>query len=208
MAQAGTRTLTVDLVDIAGLDIAGIHVTVELAEPRLVYPVGQAPGTETLFPDLLTRTSDVQGLAAFELLPSSVAGAYKVTIGGYCREILMPDRDVRLSQLHERPGSSAFAIRAGWSVDAVADAAELTASSVSNMLTIPDDSGALHLAVWRSDAAGGDPSEVHVAAARGWRGLFGAAVSLEDMNGVPGEVIVTVDAQDADLLSGETLQVI
>ena len=103
---------------------------------------------------------------------------------------------------------TAIAIRAGWSVDAMADVGELTASSENTMLTIPDAAGGLHLVVWRSDAAGGDPSEIRVAAARSWRNLFGNAVPLADADGVDGQVIVTVDAQNAGLLSGETLQVL
>lgn len=102
----------------------------------------------------------------------------------------------------------AIAIRAGWSADAMASANELTASSTDTILTIPDASGELYLVAWRSDAAGGDPDEVHIAAARGWRSLFGDAVPLADADGTPGQAIVTILAQHAALLSGEPMQVL
>lgn len=99
MAQPGTRILTVDLVNIAGLDIADVNVTVELAVSALVFPIGVAPDTETLFPNHLTAKTDAQGIATFPLLPSSIVGNYRVIVGGFQREVTMPDMDVRLSQL-------------------------------------------------------------------------------------------------------------
>ena len=90
----------------------------------------------------------------------------------------------------------------------MASASELTASSTDTMLTIPDASGDLYLVAWRSDAAGGDPDEVHIASARGWRSLFGDAVPLADADGTPGQAIVTFLPQKAALLAGEPMQVL
>ena len=101
MALAPTYTLTVDLVGIAGVDTPGIDVTVSMAEPGLVFPVGQSPNTETLFPGTLSGTTDASGIATFRLLPSSVVGNYLVSIGNFQRGITMPAADSRLSALGE-----------------------------------------------------------------------------------------------------------
>ena len=139
------------------------------------------------------------------LAPSRGSGAPQVPLdpssGGD-----MPD--VPLDPPDPGGGGQAIAIRAGWSADQVASASELTASSTDTVLTIPDASGDLYLVAWRSDAAGGDPDEVHVASARGWRSLFGDAVPLADADGTPGQAIVTHLPQKAALLSGEPMQVL
>ena len=99
-------------------------------------------------------------------------------------------------------------LRIGWSADAVADASELTAAFPDQTGTIPDGTGALHLVVWRADAAGGDPAEVHIATGGNARNIFGPAAPLADANGTPGQVIVSVTTQKAGLYSGETLHVV
>ena len=109
MALADTHELTVDLVDIAGMDTPGIFVSVEQEEERLVYPVGpDAPSHETLYPKRQEARTDENGRAVFRLLPSNkpgtdpaegLAGLYVVRIGNYKRRIAMPDHDVRLSNL-------------------------------------------------------------------------------------------------------------
>lgn len=93
-----TYRLTVDLVGIAGRDVSGIAVAVELDRNALVFPVGGAP-VETLYPNHLASKTDASGIAEFDLLPSSVAGLYKVTVGGFTRTISMPEADARLSNL-------------------------------------------------------------------------------------------------------------
>ena len=109
MAYADTYELTVDLVDIAGMDTPGIFVSVEQEDPRLVYPIGaDAPSHETLYPKRQEATTDETGTARFRLLPSNkpgvdpaeaLAGSYVVRIGNYKRRITMPDHNVRLSNL-------------------------------------------------------------------------------------------------------------
>ncbi len=100
MATLPTHRLTIDLVGIAGADIAGIVATVELVPAELVWPVGTPPATAVLYPAPLSGSADRQGRVLFDLVPSSVAGGrYRVTVGAYVREVLMPDRDVRLSEL-------------------------------------------------------------------------------------------------------------
>ncbi|MYE01475.1 MAG: hypothetical protein F4Y03_09370 [Alphaproteobacteria bacterium] len=109
MALPDTHELTVDLVDIAGMDTPDVAVSVEQQDRRLVYPVGpDAPSHETLYPRRLEARTDENGVARFQLLPSNkpgtdppeaLAGIYVVKIGSYVRRITMPDHDVRLSNL-------------------------------------------------------------------------------------------------------------
>ena len=98
-------------------------------------------------------------------------------------------------------------LRAGWSADASPSAGELTASSTGDTVTIPDGAGSLHLLLWRSDAAGGDPSDIRIAGSPNWRNLFGSAIPLADTDGIGGEALVTLGTQKAALLSGETARV-
>ena len=98
-------------------------------------------------------------------------------------------------------------IRAGWSADAVIAAAELSATSPSDSVTLPLASGFQYLALWRSDADGGDPTEVHIAGGGNARNTFGAAVDRA-FGGVPGKLIVSVTEQNADLLSGENVRLV
>lgn len=121
-----TYRLTVDLVGIAGRDVSGIAVSVELDRSGLVFPVGGAP-VETLYPNHLASKTDSAGVAEFDLLPSSVAGLYKVTVGGFTRTISMPQRDARLSSL----GDAVRPEEAGEIADPVARAAAATAESTA-----------------------------------------------------------------------------
>ncbi|MYH38002.1 MAG: hypothetical protein F4027_14565 [Rhodospirillaceae bacterium] len=61
MPPATRHTLTVDLIDIAALDPRGVAVSVELEKPRLVYPVGDPPGT--VYPSKLEGRTDSRGVA-------------------------------------------------------------------------------------------------------------------------------------------------
>lgn len=98
MALNPTYTLTVDLVAISGGDVAGIPVEIEMADPRLIS-LGAPPNQETLFPTQLASATDASGVVRFTLLPSSLVGNYKVSIGGLGRVIAMPEADARLSEL-------------------------------------------------------------------------------------------------------------
>ena len=97
MAIGPTYKLTIDLAGIDGQPVQGVTVSVELAENALVYPLGTP--TETLLPTVEQSVTNAQGIAKFNLLPSSEVGNYIVTVGGLPREIEMPARDVRLSAL-------------------------------------------------------------------------------------------------------------
>ena len=90
-------TLTVDLATITGLDPVGVQVEVEMVDPRLVYPLGTPP--MTLYPTQLSVVTNAQGVATFKLVPSTQVGSYKVSIGGFRREVRMPAADARLSEL-------------------------------------------------------------------------------------------------------------
>ena len=98
-------------------------------------------------------------------------------------------------------------VRAGWSDDATVSAAELTATSGTNTVTLPTDTGLHYLGIWRSDADGGDPSEVHLAGGGNSRNLFGAATDLT-IGSTPGKLIVSAARQNASLLGGETARLV
>ncbi|MDE0341954.1 MAG: hypothetical protein OXK82_02070 [Deltaproteobacteria bacterium] len=99
MALSPTYTLTVDLVGIDGHGVPGVAVEVELLDARLIFPLGAPPNQETLFPVRQGASTDASGVVTFELLPSSVTGRYRATIGAFSREFSMPAHDARLSTL-------------------------------------------------------------------------------------------------------------
>ena len=98
---------------------------------------------------------------------------------------------------------------AGWSADASVIASEVLAgaSSDSDSVTLPTAAGSQYLFVWRADADGGDPDEVHIAGGGNQRNLFGDATALT-VDSVAGQLIVTITTQNAGLLSGETLRIV
>ena len=140
-----TYELTVDLATITGEDSPAVLVSVAMAEPQLVYPLG-AP-TETLYPSIVHSTTDAAGSAVFDLLPSSLVGNYCVTIGKYMRKITMPNADARLSTLGDPVVCTmgapvvpvapvAVTVRFGTSLDEVPEAAEATIAGVGGRGTI------------------------------------------------------------------------
>ena len=107
------------------------------------------------------------------------------------------------------PAASVQILRTGWSADTVPTNSELTASSVTNTVTVPSDNAAVaYFLIWRADAAGGDPASVRIGAGGNSRNLFGAAIPLADQVGVVGQVIVSVTTQKIALLSGEKMRII
>lgn len=96
----------------------------------------------------------------------------------------------------------------GWSADANISNAEITAgaSSSTNSVVIPTATGNQHLFVWRADADGGNPTEVHIAGGGNSRNIFGTATARM-VGGTEGQLIVSVGTQNAAVLSGETLRV-
>ena len=97
MALPPTHTLTIELSGIDGRPLQNYQVSVELVDPELVWPLGVP--TETLFPTQLQKATGADGVVTFNLLPSTLVGDYKISIGSYSREITMPDMDIRLSEL-------------------------------------------------------------------------------------------------------------
>ena len=92
---------------------------------------------------------------------------------------------------------------AAWSTDSTVVASDLTAgaSSMTNTLTAPTSTGNQYLGLWRSDADGGDFSEVHISGGGNSRNLFGAASSLA-VSGTAGKLIVSVNTFNSTLVSG------
>ena len=97
MASINAHTLAISIVGINGKNVANILIQVHLTEEWLLYPINIP--TETLFPTVLSATTDANGIARFNLLPSSDVGNYKVRVGSYERTITMPANDVRFSEL-------------------------------------------------------------------------------------------------------------
>ncbi len=89
--------LVIDLASISGDDPAGVTVQIEMQDPRLVYPTGDPP--QTIFPTQLSAVTNSQGMATVKLVPSSVVGRYKVSVGSFTRVIEMPAANARLSAL-------------------------------------------------------------------------------------------------------------
>ena len=98
-------------------------------------------------------------------------------------------------------------IRAGWSADTMIADAELSATSATDTVVLGPAVGFNYLALWRSDADGGDPSEVHIAGGGNARNTFGPAVD-RTIGGVPGKLIVSVTRQNASLLGGENVRLV
>ena len=97
---------------------------------------------------------------------------------------------------------------AGWSADTTITDAEITAgaTSTTNSVVLPLESGSLYMFVWRADADGGDPTEVHIGAAGNSRTLFETAVARA-VGGVAGQMLVSVNTFNTGLTGGETVRV-
>ena len=67
----------------------------------------------------------------------------------------------------------------GWSDDDTITDDEIAAGATSdtNTIIIPNGTGAQHLFIWRADADGGDPTEVHISGAGNSRNSFTVAVA-------------------------------
>ena len=99
-------------------------------------------------------------------------------------------------------------IRAGWSADLSILETELSASSETNTVIMPTDAtGFNYLAFWRSDADGGDPSEVYLSRGGDSRNLFRDATD-RTIDEVPGKLIVSVLRQNATLYGGEPARLV
>ena len=98
-------------------------------------------------------------------------------------------------------------IRAGWSADAAVVESELGTTSDTDSVVLPAASGFQYLGLWRSDADGGDPTEIHISGGGNARNTFGSASDLA-VGGVPGKLVVSVTRQNATLLSGETVRLV
>ena len=105
------------------------------------------------------------------------------------------------------PTPTTHALYVGWSIDDTPEDAEFTANSDTHEVEIPAAVGSQYLIVWRSDADGGDPSEVHISGAGNSRNNFGSATAYM-LNGVEGQTIVSTTTQNASLLSGEIMRVV
>ena len=98
---------------------------------------------------------------------------------------------------------------AGWSADTTITDAEITAgvNSSTNSVVLPTSTGSFYMFVWRADADGGDPSEVHIGPAGNSRTLFDAAVARA-VGGVAGQLLVSVNTFNTTLTGGLTLRVV
>ena len=104
---------------------------------------------------------------------------------------------------------SAHDLIVGWSSDTNITDIEIGAGGTSenDSVVIPTQTGTLYLFLWRADADGGDPSQVHISGGLNIRNTFGDAVARVHA-GIDGQLIVSVQAWNASLNSGETLRVV
>ena len=118
---------------------------------------------------------------------------------------------VTLRYFNQHAGTpvTAHDLYTGFSPDATVTEAEVLAgaSSSTDTVTIPSASGLQFHWIWRADADGGDPTEVHIAGGGNGRNGYGAAIALT-VDAVPGQLIVTVVVSNADLLSDSLLRVV
>ena len=98
---------------------------------------------------------------------------------------------------------------AGWSADTSISDAEITAGATSdtNSVVLPTGSGSLYMFIWRADADGGDPSEVHISGVLNSRNLF-ATATAKIVNSIAGQLIVSVNTFNVALTGGETVRVV
>ena len=71
-------------------------------------------------------------------------------------------------------------------------------------MTLPLSTGNLYVYIWRSDSDGGDP--VQVTGGGFNRNIFGAASALT-VDGVDGQLIVSVGTQNSGLIGGSVITV-
>ena len=90
-----TYKLMVGLVDLNGEPIHNKSITVEAINAGIL----NIAGAGTLLPAPLRQSTDQQGQAEFNLLPSAVAGNYRIVIDESDRVFSMPAKDVTLSDL-------------------------------------------------------------------------------------------------------------
>ena len=98
---------------------------------------------------------------------------------------------------------------AGWSADTSIEDSEILAGGVSdtNTAVLPTATGSFYMFIWRSNADGGDPVEVHVAGSGDSRTSFGSATA-RTLDGVDGVLIVSVNTFNAALAGGTTVRVV
>ena len=94
----------------------------------------------------------------------------------------------------------------GWSADAAISDAELSAGAMSstNTVTIPLATGTMYLFIWRADADGGDPLTVTISGGLNVRNTLIAAVA-RTVDSIAGQLLVSVQAWNAGIISSETL---
>ena len=104
---------------------------------------------------------------------------------------------------------TAHDLYAGWSADTAISDSEILGGGVSdtNSVVMPMATGSQYMFVWRADADGGDPSEVHIAGAGNSRTLFGTAAARA-VDGLAGQLIVSVNNFNATAISGSTIRVV
>ena len=102
---------------------------------------------------------------------------------------------------------TAHNLYAGWSTDTSIEDSEILAGGVSdtNSVVLPTSTGSLYMFIWRADADGGDPAEVHIAGSGDSRTAFGAATA-RTLEGVDGVLLVSVNTFNTVLTGGETVR--
>ena len=160
-----------------------------------VGPVGPTGAGSTINAQdegvVIPGTIHTINLVGSDVLGTEAAGVLTVTVGG------------------GPPPATNHPLYVGWSPDAVVTETEVLAGAETDTdsLRIPTATGGLYLWVWRSDVDGGDPTEVHITGGGDQRNIFVQAVALT-VSSVDGQLIVSVQAQNAGLLGGEVIRIV
>ena len=206
-------TLTVNTRSLTDTELEGVLIYVTL-DPAMARPIFH--GGAAIYPEKLVEKTDASGVATFELIASHDLDdptKYEIVINWSKDRIdrylfFMPADDIGFSDIVSgTQPARLYDIAVGWSDDAVAVEAELTAASESLSVVIPNRGSNGYLVLWTADAHGA-VSEIHIGAGMfNEINTFGAAVAL-NRGGIPGTVRVSVNQRIANLLSGETLRVV
>lgn len=169
--------------------------TYDIAEHmRLFVPAGQLGGYSLQLSDLAAVAARQGSTVQFR---GRLDGAVR---GNPVLEV------VQLGSLGSAPMHNLWV---GWSPDTDFTDDELGTGDDDHSLPIPaagSGGGNQYLGIWRSDADGGDPTDIRIAGSQNLRNTFTAAVARA-REGTPGQFIRSVTTQNTALLAGDLLTV-
>lgn len=232
--MATTYQLSIDIADFGGTDSEGVLIEIRLTTAGGdILDYATASAFEIVEGGVVASgETNSNGQATFHLVATThmqPASKYEAAIdveGGTPYRVVfeMPTSAANLAQLiigaappvtpvtPVIPTTGVQNIVAGWSTDTTVTIGELNVGAapvlpLTDTVVIPNASGNQYLFVWRADADGGDPTEVHVAGGGNQRNVFGVAIPFTYQS-VAGQLIISITTQNASLLSAETLRTV